>query len=94
MDIYFSDVFGVSQDAMKEYGAFNISLINHLPLFIDPFLLFNNPKKYYEALHHNIVRYVRFLKDRSNASGISEGALYSWFMFPEVKQNWLGYRQR
>ncbi len=36
--IYFSDFFNVSPEKIKEYGAFNISLINDLPLFIDPFL--------------------------------------------------------
>ncbi|MBB7505327.1 hypothetical protein HEM55_023090, partial [Escherichia coli] len=47
--IYFSDFFNVSPEKIKEYGAFNISLINDLPLFIDPFLLFNNEK--YIDLH-------------------------------------------
>ena len=42
--IYFSDFFNVSPEKIKEYGAFNISLINDLPLFIDQFLLFNNEK--------------------------------------------------
>ena len=39
MDIYFSDFFQVSPDILEKYGAFNVSLINDLPLFIDPFLL-------------------------------------------------------
>lgn len=33
----FSDYFGVNIDDIDEYGAINISLINDLPLFIDPF---------------------------------------------------------
>jgi len=45
MNVYFSDFFNVDPDAIEEYGAFNISLINDLPLFIDPFLLFNSDKK-------------------------------------------------
>ncbi len=32
--IYFSDFFDVSTEALEEYGAFNVSLINDLPLFI------------------------------------------------------------
>lgn len=29
--IYFSDVFGVEQDALDAHGAFNIALVNDLP---------------------------------------------------------------
>jgi hypothetical protein len=41
MDIYFSDYFKVAPETIEAYGAFNISLVADLPLFIDPFLLFN-----------------------------------------------------
>lgn len=41
-NFYFSDYFGVSPQRLQTYGAFNISLIADLPLFIDPFLLFNS----------------------------------------------------
>ena len=40
--IYFSDVFGVAPETLDQYGAFNIALVNDLPLFIDPFLLFDS----------------------------------------------------
>ena len=39
LNIYFSDIFNVSQDIIESYGAINISLINDIPLFVDPFLL-------------------------------------------------------
>ncbi len=91
MDIYFSDFFKVDEATLEGYGAFNISLINDLPLFIDPFLLFNNPKKEYQDLHNEIIKYLRFLKDVSVKENINEGLLKSWFLFPEVKQNWFGY---
>ncbi|HDJ9496933.1 TPA: hypothetical protein PRR53_004201 [Escherichia coli] len=87
--IYFSDFFNVSPEKIKEYGAFNISLINDLPLFIDPFLLFNNEK--YIDLHQGIIKYVSFLRDRSQNGELNRGLIKSWFLFPEVKQNWLGY---
>lgn len=61
--IYFSDVFGVAPAALEDYGAFDVSLVNDLPLFIDPFLLFNSEKMEYRALHDQIIRYVRFLRD-------------------------------
>lgn len=48
MDIYFSDYFRISPDAIDEYGAFNVSLVADLPLFIDPFLLFNSKKPEYQ----------------------------------------------
>ena len=40
--VYFSDFFDIDEDIIESYGAVNISLINDLPLFIDPFLLFNS----------------------------------------------------
>lgn len=39
--IYFSDVFQVKAETVDEYGAFDVALVNDLPLFVDPFLLFN-----------------------------------------------------
>lgn len=90
LKIYFSDFFNVLPEKIDSYGAFNISLINDLPLFIDPFLLFNSEKSQYQILHESIVEYVRFLKSKSSLS-LSPGALESWFYFPEVKQNWLGF---
>ena len=62
MNIYFSDFFSVDSDAIEDYGAFDISLVNDLPLFIDPFLLFNSDDSAYQALHDEIIRYMRFLK--------------------------------
>ncbi len=89
--VYFSDVFDVDPDLLEAYGAFNISLINDLPLFVDPFLLFNSKKPDYRSLHDEILRYVSFLRDMSVDLRLSRGLLHSWFLFPEVKQNWLGY---
>lgn len=91
MNIYFSDYFGVSKEALDEYGAFNVSLINDLPVFIDPFLLFNSEKPAYQSLHTKIIEYIAFLRDMSDKGKISHGLLRHWFLFPEVKQNWLGY---
>ena len=93
MDLYFSDVFAVAPDLLADYGAFNVSLINDLPLFIDPFLLFNSENANYQALHHGIIEYVRFLRDRAVAGELAPGLLTAWFMFPEVKQTWFGYSQ-
>jgi len=93
MQIYFSDVFEVDPEILEEYGTFNISLINDLPLFVDPFLLFHSDKDKYQQLHNEIVEYVRFLKNLSGAGAISEGLLRNWFMFREIKQNWLGYSE-
>jgi hypothetical protein len=91
MELFFSDVFTVEPDLLEEYGAFNISLINDLPLFVDPFLLFNSDKPAYQELHDEILRYLHFLKEMSEDGSIRAGLLSSWFLFPEVKQNWLGY---
>lgn len=91
VQIYFSDFFRVEPAILEEYGAFNVSLINDLPVFIDPFLIFNSPKPEYQQLHQNIIRYVRFLRDKARAGGIRDGLLRAWFFFGEVRQNWLGY---
>ena len=91
MKIYFTNFFNVLDDTLDEYGAFNVSLINDLPLFIDPFLLFGNKKAEYQLLHDSILKYLRFLKSKSEA-GISElSQIRSWYLFSEVKQNWFGY---
>lgn len=89
--IYFSDFFNIKPEAIINYGAFNISLINDLPLFIDPFLLFNSNNNKYQNLHNEIIEYVSFLKKMSEEGKLTSGLIKSWFLFPEVKQNWFGF---
>ena len=91
LDIYFTDVFEVKPAILEKAGAFNVSLVNDLPLFVDPFLLFNSGKAEYQSLHDEIIRYLRFLRDRSVEGHIDDGLLEAWFTFREVKQNWLGF---
>lgn len=87
MDTHFTDFFQVPPNTLETHGAFNVSLINDLPLFVDPFLLFNSEKEEYQRLHQGIIRYLRFLRDKSVAGKIDEGLLKSWFTFSEVRQN-------
>jgi len=90
MDLYFSDVFDVRPSTIHRYGAFNVSLVADLPLFIDPFLLFNSHKPKYRRLHDEMIRYLAFLRDKSTAGEeLSKGLLHAWYRFPEVKQTWL-----
>ncbi len=91
MSIYFSDHFKVQEKDLEKYGAFNISLVTDLPLFIDPFLLFNSKKDKYQQLHESIIKYLTFLKDKSTSQVIDNGALKAWYVFKEVEQNWLGF---
>ena len=56
--IYFSDRFKISPHVLEEYGAFDISVVSDLPVFVDPFLLFNSDKEQYQALHDNILDYL------------------------------------
>ena len=91
MNIYFSDVFDVAPALLEKYGAFNISLISDLPLFIDPFLLFNSKTPQYQHLHDEIIKYLRFLKDKASTSTLSPGLVSAWYRFPEVRQNYLGF---
>lgn len=91
MATFFNEYFGVERDVVDDYGAFNVSIINDLPLFIDPFLLFHSGKAEYQQLHAGIIDYMVFLKDAVAANKVTDDLLKSWFMFPEVKQNWLGF---
>lgn len=88
--VYFSDRFRVSPSVLAKYGAFDISVVSDLPLFIDPFLLFNSPKAKYQALHESIIEYLRFLKSKASTN-LTRGLIDSWYRFPEVRQNWLGF---
>jgi hypothetical protein len=91
MATFFNDYFDVTEEVMAEFGAFNVSLVNDLPLFIDPFLLFHSESDEYQQLHADIIRYVTFLRDQSLQAGVSNDLLQAWYCFPEIKQNWLGF---
>jgi hypothetical protein len=88
--LYFSDHYGLSPATLEEYGAFDISVVSDLPLFIDPFLLFNSSNEKYQALHESIIEYLRFLKSKASAD-LDLGLLKAWYTFSEVKQNWFGF---
>lgn len=77
---------------IEEYGAMNISLLNDIPLFIDPFLLYASEKQEYKLLHEKILDYLAFLRDKASGE-ISLEKIKRWYTFPEVKQNWLGYSE-
>ena len=91
MATFFSDAFSLDPDTVEAHGAFDVSIINDLPLFIDPFLLFHSEDSEYQELHEAIIKYLVFLRDRASQDSISKGDLKNWYCFPEVKQNWLGF---
>ena len=91
MATYFSEQFEVRRAVLAKYGAFNASLVTDLPLFIDPFLLFNSRKRKYRELHDRIIDYLRFLREKAEEGSIDPGLLRAWYRFPEVKQTWLGF---
>jgi hypothetical protein len=86
MGTYFTEVLGVDPDTLDLYGAFDVSLITDLPLFIDPFLLFGSEKEEYNRLHDAIIDYLVFLRDKALAGPVPEGLLATWYCFPEIKQ--------
>jgi len=88
---FFSDRFGIEPSLLEAHGALDISLITDLPLFIDPFLLFNSKKPHYRALHDQLIEYLVFLRDKAQAGHADEEMLRAWYCFPEVKQTWLGF---
>jgi len=89
--VYFTDFFGIDTEVLENYGAFNISLINDLPVFIDPFLLYGSEKTEYTQLHQDILDYLLFLKEKSARGNVTDAEIKSWYKFSEVKQNWLGF---
>lgn len=89
--ILFSDIFEIDKDVIEGYGAFNISLLGDLPLFIDPFLIFNNKKPEYQKLHDDMITYLVFLRDKSIQGQVDPGLVSAWYKFAEVKQTWLGF---
>jgi hypothetical protein len=91
MATYFNDYFEISEDDLDTFGAFNVSIVNDLPLFIDPFLLFHSENPDYQQLHDEIIKYLIFLRDRASSEPINDDLLKAWYCFPEVKQNWLGF---
>lgn len=91
MNIYFTDFFDVPEQVLEDYGAFNISLLVDLPLFVDPFLLFNSKKPAYQRLHQGIVEYLRFLRDHAAGKEVPRGLLKARYCFKEVRQTWLGF---
>lgn len=90
MDLYFSQHFDVSPALLEDYGAFDISVVSDLPLFVDPFLLFNSPNAVFQQLHQDILDYLLFLRDQA-APDLDPALIDSWYRFKEVKQNWLGF---
>lgn len=89
--IYFSDIFDVSPEILSDYGAFNVSPIVDLPLFVDPFLLFTSTKPEYQVLHEEIIKYLRYLRDLSIQGTSDAGILKDLYCFKEVHQNCLGF---
>lgn len=93
MNLYFSDEFGVSEETLEAYGAFNPTVVVDLPLFVDPFLLFHSNNPLYQEEHRKIIGYLEYLRDLSAAGKLDKGHLKGLFCFPEVDQNWLGFSQ-
>jgi hypothetical protein len=90
MGLYFSDHFGVDPSVLEQYGALDISVVSDLPVFLDPFLLFNSVKPEYQELHRQILRYLEFLRDKAHKR-LSPKVVQDLYAFREVKQNWLGF---
>lgn len=91
--VYFSELFGIDEKLLDDYGAINVSLINDIPLFIDPFLLYASEKPEYKTLHEGILDYLVFLRDKAEQGPVPVEKIKRWYCFHEVKQNWLGYSE-
>jgi hypothetical protein len=91
--VYFTDFFGVAPSTLKRYGAFDISLVSDLPVFIDPFLLFGSRRPIYKSLHAKIIDYLRFLRSEADSGSLDPALVGAWYAFKEVHQLWLGFTQ-
>lgn len=92
VELTFTDLFSILPKTLKDYGAFNISLKADSPLFMDPFLLFDNPQ--FPGWHDQVIKYLVFLRDEAiGLSVVPDRKLDDLFLFKEVKNNWLGYSQ-
>lgn len=87
INIYFSDFFEIDHEVLNTYGALDISLISDNPAFVDPFLIFYSDNPEYKALHQKIVEYMSYLHQES----LYDKFDINNFLFPEVKQVWLGF---
>lgn len=90
VDLYFTQFFDIPPKTLADYGAFDVSVVSDLPLFIDPFLLFNSKKPEYQELHEGIITYLTFLRDKADGQ-LDPALIDSWYRFKEVKQSWLGF---
>lgn len=89
--IHFTDFFRLPPDTLESYGAYNVSLLSDLPVFIDPFLLYASPNPRYRQQHEAMIRYLKFLRDEALAHPLSDEQLRAWGTFPEVPENWMGF---
>ena len=90
--IYFSDFFGIPRSVIEDYGAMDISLLNDMPLFIDPFLIFCSEDQQCQEMHTEIIKYLSYLRDRSvDNPNLPIQELKYLYCFPEVKQTYLGF---
>jgi hypothetical protein len=83
VDLYFSDYFGVAPATIDAYGVFDVSLVSDLPLFIDPFHLFNSDDKRSvrgPGREHRALPQVP--RDRSGQP-LTQGAMETLYCFPE-----------
>ena len=92
--IHFSDFFGIDPKVLEDYGAFDVSLITDMPVFIDPFRLYASDKEEYQALHDLIIKYLCFLRDYCQANATMDaGKIQEYFCFPEVKNLYMGFSE-
>jgi hypothetical protein len=89
--MYFSDVFSIPSETLARENVFDISLVSDLPLFIDPFLIFDSDNPRYQRLHNEIVKYVSFVRNKVVDGTATMSQLEEWLHFPEIRNNWLGY---
>lgn len=93
--IHFSDFFNIESSLLKEYGAFDVSLVADVPVFIDPFCLYASDKEKYNELHTYIIKYLCFLREKcERGPELCKGDIDRYFRFPEVRQLYMGFSKK
>ena len=92
MATFFNEYFGVTRGR----GSMTTGLLTYRSSIafrysLTPFCCSTARRQKYQKLHADILKYMMFLRDVITAGAINKDLVKAWFLFPEVKQNWLGF---
>lgn len=87
---FFSDYFWIKSNVSQNDDFFDIILDVDLPVFVDPFLIFCSDKKEYKDLYLEIIKYLKFLSEKS-IYDINKWEFNEYYLFHEVNETHIWY---